>query len=49
MPKAAAGEMQVLRVRQSIQTQMRHSILEAIELVIDWSEFEITSSTWRPR
>ncbi len=34
MPKATTGEAEVLRLRQSIETQMRRRILEAIELVL---------------
>ena len=35
MSKATTGEADVLRLRQSIQTQMRRRILEAIELVLE--------------
>ncbi len=35
MSKATTGEAGVLRLRQSIQTQMRRRILEAIELVLE--------------
>jgi len=35
MSKATTGEAEVLRLRQSIQTQMRHRILEVIELVLE--------------
>ena len=35
MSKATTGEAEVLRLRQSIQTQMRRRILEAIELVLE--------------
>ncbi len=35
MSKATTGEAEVLRLRQSIETQMRRRILEAIELVLE--------------
>ena len=35
MSKTTTGEAEVLRLRQSIQTQMRRRILEAIELVLE--------------
>ncbi len=35
MSKATTGEAEVLRLRQSIETQMRRRILEAIEFVLE--------------
>ena len=35
MSKAPSGKAEVLRLRQSIQTQMRRGILEAIALVLE--------------
>ncbi len=35
MSKTTTGQAEVLRLRQSIQTQMRRRILEAIELVLE--------------
>jgi hypothetical protein len=35
MSKATTGEAEVLRLRQSIETQMRRRILEAIELLLE--------------
>ncbi len=35
MSKATTGEAEVLRLRQSIEAQMRRRILEAIELVLE--------------
>lgn len=35
MSKATTGEAEVLRLRQSVQTQMRRRILEAIEVVLE--------------
>ncbi len=35
MSNATTGEAEVLRLRQSIETQMRRRILEAIELVLE--------------
>ncbi len=35
MSEATTGEAEVLRLRQSIETQMRRRILEAIELVLE--------------
>ncbi len=35
MSKATTGEAEVLRLRQSIQGQMRRRILEAVERVLE--------------
>ena len=35
MSKATTGEAEVLRLRESIEMQMRRRILEAIELVLE--------------
>ena len=35
MSKGTTGEAEVIRLRQNIETQMRHRILEAIEVVLD--------------
>lgn len=47
MLKATSGEAEVLRLRQSIQTQMRRRVLEGIELALA-SRFVFPSSGFLP-